>query len=94
MKEKSISVKRVAIAAAVIAVAAVANSPVASANPDPCYLAGALGDRNPLCPPPNLSGNPWTANPNKWNDMAQAEQDRANAPGAVQVPKRVIVPGA
>jgi hypothetical protein len=69
------------------------SAPVAGANPDPCYLAGALGDRNPLCPPPNLSG-PWTSNPNKWNDMAQAEQDRANAPGAVQVPKRVIVPGA
>jgi hypothetical protein len=36
-----------------------------------------------------LSG-PWTSNPDKWNDMAEAENNRSGP----KVPKRVIVPGA
>ena len=37
----------------------------------------------------NLSG-PWTSNPNKWNQMAEAEQNRSGP----KMPKRVITPGA
>jgi hypothetical protein len=33
------------------AVICMAGASVAGAEPDPCYLAGALGDRNPLCGP-------------------------------------------
>lgn len=37
----------------------------------------------------NLSG-PWTSNPDKWNQMAEAEQNRSGP----KMPKRVITPGA
>ena len=75
----------VGVAAAATAVS-VSSPSVASA--DPCYLAGAPGDRNPMCGPVDINQLPQGYSPDPYNNP----QDQPQVIG--QVPKMVVVPGA